>query len=242
MKTTTSFLIALAIIIGSIVIGRAYTYKYRAAQTIIVTGLGESEFESDLIVWQGTLRAESKDVAEGYARIERDKALVAEYIASKGIEHEEVVYQFVTTSKRHEDIYSTNGNYSGQKFVGYTLSQPITIESENVEGVEELSREISSLIAKGVMINAYAPSYYYSKLEDVKLTLIERASADARQRALKIAENAGAKLGSVASAKMGVFQITGANTNEGFSAGGSLNTSSKNKKARITMRVEYQIK
>ena len=36
--------------------------------------------------------------------------------------------------------------------------------------------------------------------------------------------------------------ITGANTNEEFSAGGSFNTSSRQKKARITMRVEYRIK
>ena len=76
----------------------------------------------------------------------------------------------------------------------------------------------------------------------MKLSLIERASADARTRAEKIAANAGAKIGKVRSARMGVFQITGANTNEEFSAGGSFNTSSRNKKARITMRIEYRIK
>ena len=76
----------------------------------------------------------------------------------------------------------------------------------------------------------------------MKLTLIETASADARTRAQRIAENAGARLGGVASARMGVFQITGANSNEEFSAGGSFNTSSRNKKARITMRIEYRIK
>jgi len=46
----------------------------------------------------------------------------------------------------------------------------------------------------------------------------------------------------VASARMGVFQITGANANEEYSAGGSFNTSSRQKKARITMRVEYRVK
>ena len=76
----------------------------------------------------------------------------------------------------------------------------------------------------------------------MKLSLIERASADARVRAEKIATNAGAKVGRVASAKMGVFQITGANSNEEFSAGGSFNTSSRQKKARITMKVEYRVK
>lgn len=72
--------------------------------------------------------------------------------------------------------------------------------------------------------------------------LIEKASADARMRAEKIAVNAGTKIGSVASARMGVFQITGANSNEEFSAGGSFNTANRNKKARITMRIEYRIR
>ena len=72
--------------------------------------------------------------------------------------------------------------------------------------------------------------------------LIESASADARARAEKIAENAGTAIGRVASAKMGVFQITGANSNEEFSAGGSFNTTSRQKKARITMKVEYRVK
>ena len=77
---------------------------------------------------------------------------------------------------------------------------------------------------------------------DLKMGLIEKASADARLRAEKIAANAGTKIGKVASARMGVFQITGANSNEEFSAGGSFNTSSRMKKARITMRIEYRVK
>ena len=111
-----------------------------------------------------------------------------------------------------------------------------------MEKVETVSREISSLIAQGVSIEAYAPDYYYTKLDDVKMGLIEKASADARMRAEKIAVNAGTKIGSVASARMGVFQITGANSNEEFSAGGSFNTANRNKKARITMRIEYRIR
>ena len=116
------------------------------------------------------------------------------------------------------------------------------LESSDVDKVENISREISALIAQGISIEAYSPSYYYTKLDDVKLSLIEQASADARARAEKIADNAGTSIGRVASAKMGVFQITGANSNEEFSAGGSFNTSSRQKKARITMKVEYRVR
>ncbi len=165
-----------------------------------------------------------------------------EFLASNWVSTESVVFGFVNADKQYQPLYNENGNWMGQRFTGYELRQRFEVESTDVALIEQVSREISSLIAKGVAIEAYAPDYYYTKLDDVKMGLIETASADARQRAEKIAANAGAELMSVASARMGVFQITGANTNESFSAGGSFNTSSRQKKARITMRIEYRIK
>lgn len=243
MKQNLKYLIiGVAIIASAWLLGRAYTYKFRAQDTIVVTGLGETEFASDLIVWDGEIVYETLDVATGYAQLERNKQKVLDFITSRGVAEEQIVFKFVNVYKQSEPVYNANGNYSGQRFTGYRLSQGFSIESSEVDKVENISREISALIAQDVSIEAFQPSYYYTKLDDVKLSLIERASADARARAEKIAENAGAAIGRVASAKMGVFQITGANSNEEFSAGGSFNTSSRQKKARITMRVEYRVK
>ena len=152
-----------------------------------------------------------------------------EYLVRKGLPADAAVFEFVNVDKQFAPVYNANGNWAGQRFTGYELRQRFTVESSDVETVETISREISSLIAQGVSI-------------EVKMGLIETASADARMRAEKIAANAGTKIGKVASARMGVFQITGANSNEEFSAGGSFNTSSRNKKARITMRIEYRVK
>ena len=234
--------IGLAVLLSAYTLARAYTYKYRAQNTIVVTGLGETEFESDLIVWTGVITAEAQNVETGYRQIEQSKQKVQAYLTQKGIPAEAVVFQFVNVEKEYTTNYTADGKWAGQRFTGYRLSQSFTIESKDVDAVENVSREISSLIAQGVSIEAWEPAYYYTRLDDVKLSLIETASADARTRAGRIADNAGAKLGGVASARMGVFQITGANTNEEFSAGGSFNTSSRQKKARITMRIEYRIR
>lgn len=242
MKIAKYIIIGIAAIVCAVVLGRSYTYKYRSQDTIVVTGLGETEFTSDLIVWTGTLTAEAQHVAAGYEEIEASKQKVQKYLTGKGLTADAAVFEFVNVDKQYEAVYNANGNWAGQRFSGYQLRQRFSVESTEVEKVETISREISSLIAQGVSIEAYAPDYYYTKLDDVKMGLIEKASADARMRAEKIAVNAGTKIGSVASARMGVFQITGANSNEEFSAGGSFNTSSRNKKARITMRIEYRIK
>lgn len=243
MKSYGKYLIlGAAVVLSAWLLAKAYTYKYHAQETIVVTGLGETEFVSDLIVWNGVIAAESQNVEAGYARLEQSKRKVCDYLLAKGIPAEAVVFQFVNVDKQFESVYTANGNWAGQRFTGYRLTQGFTIESKEVEAVENVSRDISSLIAQGVSIEARHPDYYYTQLDDVKLSLIEKASADARDRAQKIAANAGAKIGRVASARMGVFQITGANTNEEFSAGGSFNTASRQKKARITMRVEYRIR
>ena len=199
MKTNVKYIIiALAIVVAAWLLGRAYTYKYRSQDTIVVTGLGETEFVSDLIVWDGEIVYETQDVASGYAQLERNKQKVLEFITSRGVATEQVVFKFVNVYKQTEPVYNAAGNYAGQRFTGYRLSQGFSIESSEVDKVENISREISSLIAQGVSIEAFQPSYYYTKLDDVKLSLIERASADARTRAEKIDEKTGTAIGSVA--------------------------------------------
>ena len=242
MKKFNTAVIALSILLGAVMLGRAYTYKYRVQETVVVTGLAEREFTSDLIVWRGWITAEAQDAAEGYKQIEQSKDKVLKYITSHGISADSVVFMFVNVNKEYEGIYSSSGNYMGQRFKGYSLRQSFTVESTNVDAVEAISREISSLIAQGVSLESWQPEYYYTRLDDVKHDLIERATADARGRAEKIASASGAKLGKVTEARMGVFQITGANTNDEFTAGGSFNTSSRHKKARITMKLEYRVK
>lgn len=56
--------------------------------------------------------------------------------------------------------------------------------------------------------------YFYTKIADLKVEMLALATKDARERAQKIAENGGAKLVSLKTAKMGVFQITPINSND----------------------------
>lgn len=241
MKSTSYAILFFTVIIGCCILGEAYKYKYREQQTITVTGLGEQEFTSDMIVWRGWIVVDDQSIANGYAKLEGDKAKVLKFIESNGIKSDEVVFQFVDNFKNTEPLYQ-NGNYVGQRFTGYTLRQPFSVESTDVEAVENISREISALLAQGIQIESTQPDYYYSGLDGLKLELIGRATADAKARAEEIASESGARLRKLKNGRMGVFQITGANTNEEFSAGGSFNTSSKNKKARITIRLEYIVR
>ena len=243
MKDLWKYLIiGCTVIISVIVLSFAITYYGRAKDTIAVTGLGETTFTSDLIVWSGNITVDSSDKLAGYKQIKANQEKVQNYLEREGISNTEVKWKFVNSNKNFNSVYNDQGHYVGSRFVGYNFSQGFTVTSQNVDNVERVSREISSLISQNVDIDSYSPEYYYTKLEDLKLELIQKASKDARLRAENIVDNAGAHLGKATSARMGVFQITSSTGEEEYSYGGTFNTYSKEKKARITVRMEYRLK
>ncbi len=143
MKNSKYLVLGLAAVVCAFVLGRAYTYKYRVQDTVVVTGLGETEFTSDLIVWSGVLTAEAQNVAAGYAEIEASKKKVQEYLAAKGVAAENVVFEFVNVDKQYTPVYNPNGSWAGQRFSGYQLRQRFTVESgEGGEGRDRLARNL----------------------------------------------------------------------------------------------------
>jgi uncharacterized protein len=235
-------IIALAIIVTASIFAGAYKSKFRKQVTISVTGLAEKSFASDLIVWRGEYQRKSLDLKSAYALIKNDETNVRQYLKSNNIADNELVFSSISIEKVFDTKYNDQGKQISSVFTGYKLSQTVTVESKNIDRVEVVSREVTKLIESGIEISSLEPSYFYTKLSELKIDLLAKASADAKKRAETIAENSGGALGKIQKADMGVFQITAPNSNEDFSYGGAFNTSSKNKKASITIRINYSIK
>ena len=242
MKQYTSALIfGIAIVVASIFLGKAYTDRAKVAGEIQVTGLGKTDFPSDLIVWEGSFNAEDEDLKQAYLNLEKNKATINDYLTKMGIKTEELVYSAVKTNQKTKQLYNTNGEYAGEEFVGYSLTQSVQIESKDVDKIEKVSREITELLNQGVQFYSESPRYYYTKLADLKIEMISKATEDARLRAENIAKFSGGDLSHLESAKMGIFQITGQNSGEDYSWGGTFNTSSREKTASITMKLVYKV-
>ncbi len=243
MKFNSSAIIfGIAIITSSLFLGKAYVDRNKQDGKIQVTGLGKADFSSDLIVWEGSFGAENIDIKQAYITLEKNKEIIKSYLLSKGINNNDLVFSSVKTNEKFKRNYTVNGDYAGEEFEGYDLSQSIQIESKEVEKIELISREITQLLNKGVQFYSEAPRYYYTKLADLKIEMISKATEDARLRAEKISQFSGGKIGELVSAKMGVFQITGQNSKEDYSWGGTFNTSSREKTASITMKLIYNVK
>jgi hypothetical protein len=235
-------LFSFAIIIASIVLGHAFVNRNKVAGDISVTGLGEKNFTSDLIVWEGSFSKENIDLKQAYSDLENDKKRITEYLKLNGINPKEIVFSSVGTRNKTKNKYSPEGKVNGEEFVGYILTQQIQISSKEVEKVENISRKITELLNSGIKLLSESPRYYYTRLTELKIELVSRSTEDARLRAEKISEKSGGKIDRLISAQMGIIQITGQNSNEDYSYGGTFNTSSKEKTASITMKLTYKIK
>lgn len=245
MSTTSSkvaLIFAAAIVISALVGGYAIMHRNDQQRIISVTGLGSQDFESDLIVWEGRFTRTEKDLATAFDKLKKDRVVIENYLKEKSVQDNQIVFSSVQNYKRTQPEYNSEGRYMGEKFIGYELSQTITIRSEQVAEIETLSRSITEVLDAGVQLYSNPPRYYYTGLSELKLDMIAKATRDARQRAEQIAQESGASLGKVVSAKMGIFQITGRLSNEDYSWSGAFNTRDKEKTASITMKLEYEVK
>ncbi|MBK7883242.1 MAG: SIMPL domain-containing protein [Chitinophagaceae bacterium] len=242
MKNNVSPIIfAIAIIGGFWIVSNAYKYKFKTAETISVTGLAEKDFVSDQIVWTGTYSSKMLELKPAYAALKESETKIKNYLKGKGIADSEMVFSSVSIDKMFDDKYNPQGVKISSEFTGYNLNQSVTVDSKNVDKVEKVSREVTELIESDIEFNSYAPSYYYTKLSELKMGLLANASADAKQRAETIAKNSNSSLGKIKKATMGIFQITGQNSNEDYSYGGAFNTTSKNKTASITIKIDFAV-
>ena len=244
LSVIATSLIALSIVLAAAILGSAYKYKFVSEETISTTGLSEKEFSSDLVLWSAKFKTTSMNRKEAFDALKNDANKIKQYLLSKGIKENEIVFTAINVEEltKTEKHYSANGEYNEySQFAGYELTQKFEIESKSLNIIEKTSREITELLESGVDINSFEPRYYYTKLEDLKIELIANATENATARAKNIAGKGNSHLGTLKNATRGVFQITGKNTSEEYSWGGVYNTTDRNKKASITVKLEFGI-
>jgi hypothetical protein len=242
MNKYVGFSIALSVVLSAYLLADAFRNRNESSNVISVTGLGSKDFASDLIVWSGSFHKMNAELRIAYSELDAAREVIKGYLVQKGIPSEEIIFSAIDIEQQFDTRYDENGNQLSSVFKGYRLQQSVQIESRQVELVEGVSRNVTELINSGIEFYSNKPSYYYTRLAELKIEMIAEATKDASIRAQKIAENAGGSLGDLKSADMGVIQIVGQNSSDDYSWGGSLNTTSKNKTASITVNLQYQSK
>ena len=243
-----SIIIGISIVLTAIILGKSFKNRNENLDSISVVGLGTKDFVSDEILWSGSFSASSADIKTAYNKIITDQKTVSDFFIGKGFNASEFVFGAVSFQKKFREIKTESNDNSYQSksemvFDGYEAIQSIVFNAKKnpnlMTRIEDVSSKTSELINSGIELTSNSIQYTFSDLPSLKQSLIEKATKDANERASKIVKTADGSLGKLKTASMGVFQITGQGSTEDDSYGGNNDTFSKNKTARITVRLEY---
>ncbi len=211
--------------------------------TISVIGLGEQEFDADIAHWTLSFSRKASTLQAWSIPLKADKEKLYAYLLEHGIHEKEITVSPISSQKEFQNTIDAKGQ-SVSNFDGYTLTQSITVVGENLETIdkiESVSKSVTELIEQGIEMYSSEPEYLYTKLADIKISLIAKAASDAHLRAEQIAKNSGINLGSLKNATTWVLQITAKNSSESYSDIGAYNTNARKKVATITIKTQYTI-
>ncbi len=192
-------------LVASTVIAINGLIEIKGNRTITVTGSAKQQIKSDLIEWQGSFSCQSQSLPDAYAKLKSDSDKVKKYLQGKGLSENDVEFSSIDINQIHE--INSYGQYT-DNIVGYRLYQRVSVSSGDVDGISQIAREATELINENIEFQSFQPQYYYTKIADLKVSMLGEATKDAKNRAEQISQNTGSNIGDLKSAKMGVFQIT----------------------------------
>jgi hypothetical protein len=234
MRRFTAIILGISFVVGTAVLGN-YFYRARAqSNTIRVVGAATKRYDSDIVKWRVSVGRNTGlgDASIGYSETRKAFETLMAALKTAGIGDSEISVQPINRNP----VYDNNGNNTGYSFV-----QTVYVICKDLGTVEKLALNPDQMFEKGATLQSSTLEYYFSKLPDIKKELLAEAARDARQRAIEIAKNSGSGIGTVRSARAGIFQITEPYSTE-VSNYGIYNTSTRQKDVTVTVTAEFGVR
>ena len=202
-----SIILALGITIGAFLLQIGIDHYVARERIVTVKGLATKQVKANKVTWPISYQLMGNSVQELYTKIESLNKTITKFLSVNGIRNNEIA---IAAPK----IEDTQANYYGNNSpkYRYKTSAVITVSSERVDLVRQLIAKQTELLKKGIPINSGNSyenriEYDYTNLNDIKPTMIEEATKNARKSAEQFAKDSHSKLGKIRTANQGQFSI-----------------------------------
>ena len=236
VKSFPAVITGIALIVAALVFGSFYYSDQSTANkdALSVTGSAKMRVTSDQakLVISLTRVVASNELAGGYGGIAHDLALTKDLLKKSGVADTDIVESPVSMNQVYDQNNSTD--------IRYQLNQTVTLQLNDVNKLTDISKKIPSLASQGAIVAVQSLEYYYSKLPDLRISLLTQAVQDAKARAEKIAAGTGRRVGSVQAASSGVVQVLTTNSVD-VSDYGSYDTTSIDKDVMVTIKASFRL-
>lgn len=221
--------LALASLILSAGIVCAVSRFKDADRVVAVRGLAEKDVEANLAIWAINWSVTSHDLNELSATLARQSEQIRAFLLSSGVLEKEIEVQPAAIRDKKAEMY----NQQELEF-RYSGKGNLAVKSPNIAAIKKAVANMDGLLQLGIVFgdNGFItyPEYLYTDLNSVKPEMIAQATKNAREGAIKFAEDSESKLGKIKRASQGLFEIFNRDS-----------LSPEKKTIRVVTTVEYRL-
>ena len=240
-KIIPALILAAGIASGAGLLGAQFK-NLRQPGTITVKGLAEAQHNATLGTWRVGVEAWGQDYAAALKANEKNLAVLQGFLKKQGFPDDALQQGEVDVSSHSESYTDEHGREQTRKN-GYDAERHYTVSTKNLAGLETAVQAVQQLRAKNDAVTFDRPKYYLDDLENIKRTLISKATQDAYVRAEEFAKTGSLKVGAMQSASQGSFDIQAAvpSDDDNSDYGGGYDTTTIRKKVRLVVTIQYTI-
>ena len=197
-------LIALGLFFGGLFIYCGITRFANKDRAVTVKGLSTREVEADYAVWPLSYAWSGNDLPALYERLEQVTARVKKHLLALGFEEADIRQGSINVHDNWSDYY---GNHRPE--YKYTLNTSLIVSTNKVQLVVASQGKEAELLKEGIIVKTeqWNLDYQYNGLTELKPSMIEEATQNARAVAQKFADDAQCSLGSIRRASQGQFSV-----------------------------------
>lgn len=192
--------------LGFLLANAVIEYK-QYERTITVKGLAEKEFNADIVLWPIQFIVAGNELDGLYNSIETSTAKINQFLTEKGINVDEISFSAPAITDKSAQQYGSSNQYEYR----YTAMQTVTVYSTKIDIVRKIMGSLSELGKQGIVFTGdnyqSQTEYIFTRLNDVKPSMVEEATRKAREVAEKFASDSDSKLGKIKKAVQGQFSI-----------------------------------
>ncbi len=235
MWLNSRFFVGLGIVLAALIGAYAF-YQFKALDNnLTVTGSTTKLVTSDHVKWVSSINRVAKvsTLKEGYALMAKDLITVQDFLKEKNISADKIVISPVFMDQNYDQPQGSERSY--------TLRQNIDVNSDDVNGISDIAKNINPLIEKGVVFSTQSLEFTYTKLPEERIAMLDAAIADAKARASKLSGFSGKRIGELKTASTGVVQVMSAGSTD-VSDYGMYDTSKIEKNIMLTVKATFALK
>ena len=197
-------LIALGLFFGGLFIYCGITRFANKDRAVTVKGLSTREVEADYAVWPLSYAWSGNDLPALYERLEQVTERVKKHLLALGFEEADIRQGSINVHDNWSDYY---GNHRPE--YKYTLNTSLIVSTNKVQLVVASQGKEAELLKEGIIVKTeqWNLDYQYNGLPELKPSMIEEATQNARAVAQKFADDAQCSLGSIRRASQGQFSV-----------------------------------